>query len=141
MSMLIKKDETKQKKELKKTEPQKPGTPSSARKDVTRLGSLEKLEKDKVDGADQNTTSQLLQSSSEDSFVFVEAPFASGDQRVLGSFFNGPSPTFSGCKDFDLMGPEEISSEIEKLELVVPEWDSFVDSICSNPENEASCSE
>jgi hypothetical protein len=66
----------------------------------------------------------------EESFVFVEAPFASPEEKVLGSFFNGPSPGFVDSEKLPLQ-LNELTAEIEAIESSVQQWDSFVESICS----------
>lgn len=74
--------------------------------------------------------------SCEESFVFVEAPFASSEEsKVLGSFFNGPTPAFSQEEEALLANLGDLSAEIEKLESSVPQWDSFVDSVCSQTDH------
>lgn len=73
--------------------------------------------------------------SGESDFVFVDlkAPFASQDQSELGSFFNGPSPAFSNSGDLtEELG--DITSQLAMLESNIVQWDSFVDSICCQPE-------
>lgn len=71
--------------------------------------------------------------SSDDSYVFVEPipPFASTDQKSLSSFFNGPAPSFSESEKFALQ-VSEIEEKLRDIELNIPTWDSFVDSICSS---------
>lgn len=70
-------------------------------------------------------------SASDESFVFVEAPFASSEEKVLGSFFNGPSPGFADSERLPLQ-LNELTAEIEALESTVNQWDSFVESVCSD---------
>lgn len=74
-------------------------------------------------------------SSSGDSFVFVElkAPFAPDEQHELGSFFNGPSPTFTNSGD-NVNELFELSSQIAAIELNAEQFDSFVDSVCCQPD-------
>ena len=77
-------------------------------------------------------------SSSGDSFVFVElkAPFASDEQHELGSFFNGPSPTFTGsCTDSNC-DISDITVQLAEMESNAQQWDSFVESICCDGEKE-----
>ena len=86
-----------------------------------------------LDKERKETTSDKLKNivSSEESFVFVEAPFASDESKVLGSFFNGPTPSFNeDSQDKILSHLSDLSAEIEALESAVPQWDSFVESIC-----------
>lgn len=80
--------------------------------------------------------SSPVYSSSGDSFVFVEmkAPFAPTGQHELGSFFNGPSPTFSASGDFSEQ-LSDISVQLAVVESSIQQWDSFVDSVCC-PETE-----
>ncbi len=76
--------------------------------------------------------SSPVYSSSGDSFVFVElkAPFAPEEQHELGSFFNGPSPTFT-CSGGDSTGDlSELTVKLAELESNAQQWDSFVESIC-----------
>lgn len=71
------------------------------------------------------------ESASEESFVFVEAPFASPEEKVLGSFFNGPSPGFLDSERLPLQ-LNELTAEIEAIECSVNQWDSFIESVCSD---------
>lgn len=77
--------------------------------------------------------------SSDDSYVFVEPipPFASTDQKVLSSFFNGPAPAFSESEKFALQ-VSELEEKLRDLESTVPTWESFVESICSSNEDDES---
>ena len=70
-------------------------------------------------------------SGAEESFVFVEAPFASPEEKVLGSFFNGPSPGFLESEKMPLR-LNDLAAEIEAIESSVTQWDSFVESVCSD---------
>lgn len=78
----------------------------------------------------QKSGSACPESVSEESFVFVEAPFASPEEKVLGSFFNGPSPGFLESEKLPLQ-LNELTAEIEAIESSVDQWDSFVESVCS----------
>lgn len=76
--------------------------------------------------------------SSLDSFVFVDLkpPFAPDDQNELGSFFNGPSPSFGECSLAEEM--EDLTDQLALMESNAQQWDQFVDSINlkSDDENE-----
>lgn len=75
-------------------------------------------------------------SSSLDSFVFVENRplFTSENDTDVGSFFNGPTPSFNYSTDvFDELN--EISDQLAAIESNAQQWDSFVDSVCS-PDSE-----
>jgi hypothetical protein len=67
--------------------------------------------------------------SSLDSFVFVDLkpPFAPDDQSELGSFFNGPSPSFGECSLAEEM--EDLTAQLALMESNAQQWDQFVDSI------------
>lgn len=84
-----------------------------------------------VRGKEQKSGSGSRVSASDESFVFVEAPFASSEEKVLGSFFNGPSPGFLDSEKLPLQ-LNELTAEIEALESSVNQWDSFVESVCSD---------
>jgi len=73
--------------------------------------------------------------SSLGSFVIVDmkTPFAPNDQNDLGSFFNGPSPTFKENNLADEM--EDITSHLAQMESISQEWNSFVESITSKEED------
>lgn len=68
-------------------------------------------------------------------FVEMKAPFAN-DENELGSFFNGPSPTFSGSGDLT-EELSDITSQLAMIESNVQVWDSFVDSVCCPNEDDA----
>ena len=57
-----------------------------------------------------DSISQL--SSTSDSFVFVETPFAPHEQRVFGSFFNGPTPSFLDGQE----SPSKLGETLASLE-------------------------
>lgn len=80
------------------------------------------------------STDAMASSSADESFVIVEAPFAS-QEKILGSFFNGPAPSFADSEDI-LTHLNELSREIEEIESSVPQWDSFVESVCSSSRGE-----
>ena len=88
-----------------------------------------------ADGAslsgDQKPDASSKAAGAEDSFVFVEAPFASSEEKVLGSFFNGPSPGFLEMEQLPLQ-LTELTAEIEAIESSANQWDSFVESVCSD---------
>ena len=73
--------------------------------------------------------------SSLGSFVIVDmkTPFAN-DQNDLGSFFNGPSPTFRENNLADEL--EDITTQLAQLESNCNEWSSFVESITSKEDEE-----
>lgn len=77
------------------------------------------------------TAGSRFSAASEESFVFIEAPFASPEEKVLGSFFNGPSPCFLENEKLPLQ-LNELTAEIEAIESSVNQWDSFVESVCSD---------
>ena len=72
--------------------------------------------------------------SSLGSFVIVDmkTPFAPNDQNDLGSFFNGPSPTFKENNLADEL--EDITTQLAQMESNCQEWNSFVESITSKDE-------
>lgn len=72
--------------------------------------------------------------SSLGSFVIVDmkTPFAPNDQNDLGSFFNGPSPTFRENNLADEL--EDITTQLAQMETNCQEWNSFVESITSKDE-------
>lgn len=74
--------------------------------------------------------------SSLDSFVFVDLkpPFAPDDQSELGSFFNGPSPSFGDCSLAEEM--EDLAGQLALMESNAQQWDQFVDSINLKSEDE-----
>lgn len=90
------------------------------------------LEEKQIDHSKADDTISQLSSTS-DSFVFVETPFAPHEQRVFGSFFNGPTPSFRNCQE----SPSKLGEQLASLESSVHQWDSFVDSVCA-PSNEES---
>ena len=67
--------------------------------------------------------------SSLDSFVFVDLkpPFAPDDQSELGSFFNGPSPSFGENSLAEEL--EDLTSQLDLMESNAQQWDQFVNSI------------
>ena len=81
---------------------------------------------------EQSITSSPIYSSSGDSFVFVElkAPFASEESSELGSFFNGPSPTFTGSGADSTSDLSDLTVTLAEMESNAQQWDSFVESIC-----------
>ncbi|CAG2101170.1 unnamed protein product [Medioppia subpectinata] len=87
---------------------------------------------------ENSITSSPIYSSSGDSFVFVElkAPFACEEDHELGSFFNGPSPTFTGSCADSMGDLSELTTTIAELESNAQQWDTFVDSIDRLTENE-----
>ena len=80
----------------------------------------------------ESIASSPIYSSSGDSFVFVElkAPFASEESHELGSFFNGPSPTFTGSGGDSTSDLSDLTVTLAELESNAQQWDSFVESIC-----------
>ena len=86
--------------------------------------------------ADLSSSPQCSSGDSDFVFVDLKAPFASKDQQELGSFFNGPVPSFTGSGDLT-EELSDISSHLAMLESNVVQWDSFVDSICCPPEDES----
>ena len=86
----------------------------------------------KKDPKEQSITSSPIYSSSGDSFVFVElkAPFASEDSHELGSFFNGPSPTFTNSGGDSTGSLSDLTITLAELESNAQQFDSFVESIC-----------
>ena len=86
---------------------------------------------DDLTSSKQKSGSASGVSAGEESFVFVEAPFASPEEKVLGSFFNGPSPGFLDSEKLPLH-LNELTAEIEAIESSVNQWDSFVESVCSD---------
>ena len=80
---------------------------------------------------------QLDDHSTIDSFVFVEnkAPFAPENDNDVGSFFNGPMPSFH-CKTI-LEELTDIANKLAAIESSAHQWDTFVDSVClPNDESE-----
>ena len=80
---------------------------------------------------EQSITSSPICSSSGDSFVFVElkAPFATEDNE-LGSFFNGPMPSFTGSGGDSIGDLSDLTTTLAEFENNAQQWDSFVESIC-----------
>ena len=85
----------------------------------------------------KNNASSSPGCSSLGSFVIVDmkTPFAPNDQNDLGSFFNGPSPTFRENNLADEL--EDISTQLAQIETNCQEWNSFVESITSKEEEDA----
>ncbi|CAG2159782.1 unnamed protein product [Oppiella nova] len=81
---------------------------------------------------ENSMTSSPIYSSSGDSFVFVElkAPFACEEDHELGSFFNGPTPAFTGSGADSMGDLSELTTTLAELESNAQQWDSFVESIC-----------
>jgi len=81
---------------------------------------------------ENSITSSPIYSSSGDSFVFVElkAPFACEEDHELGSFFNGPTPAFTGSGADSMGDLSELTTTLAELESNAQQWDSFVESIC-----------
>lgn len=87
------------------------------------------MDEEESEHSKDDSISQL--SSTSDSFVFVETPFAPHEQRVFGSFFNGPTPSFLDSQE----SPSKLGETLASLESSIHQWDSFVDSVCT-PSNE-----
>lgn len=93
-----------------------------------------KAELDTEPGNGKNNSSPGC--SSLGSFVIVDmkTPFAPNDQNDLGSFFNGPSPTFAENNLADEL--EDITTQLAQMETNCQEWNSFVESLTSKEEDE-----
>lgn len=85
----------------------------------------------------KNNASSSPGCSSLGSFVIVDmkTPFAPNDQNDLGSFFNGPSPTFRENNLADEL--EDITTQLAQMETNCQEWNSFVESITSKEDEDA----
>lgn len=92
------------------------------------------LEQETLNNCKNNSSSPGC--SSLGSFVIVDmkTPFAPNDQNDLGSFFNGPSPTFRENNLADEL--EDITTQLAQMETNCQEWNSFVESITSKEEEE-----
>jgi len=99
---------------------------SNGVKKTSKPISIPEVRRPKVD--DNNL--ELVDNSSIDSFVFVEnkAPFAPENDNDVGSFFNGPTPSFH-CKSI-LDELTDIANKLAVIESSAPQWDTFVDSVC-----------
>lgn len=84
----------------------------------------------------KNNASSSPGCSSLGSFVIVDmkTPFAPNDQNDLGSFFNGPSPTFRENNLADEL--EDITTQLAQMESNCQEWSSFVESITSKEDED-----
>ena len=80
--------------------------------------------------------SPQIYSTSNDSFVFVEinTPFAN-EEHEIGSFFNGPSPTFVNSEE-DINDIQELANQLAEFDSNISQIDSFVESICLNETDE-----